>query len=115
MLRKFNQYIHCFWFSISEIWKCNKGYFVYSVIGVVAAVFVPITLVNAPGKIIDNLIANNTKSAIIFALSLCVVIYLSNLITDITQPGIKYAVVGENGAGKTTLIKLMLRLYDPTE
>lgn len=85
MLRKFNQYIHCFWFSISEIWKCNKGYFVYSVIGVVAAVFVPLTLVNAHGKIIDNLIANNTKSAIIFALSLCIVIYLSNLVTDITR------------------------------
>jgi len=31
------------------------------------------------------------------------------------QPGERLALVGENGAGKTTLIKLMARLYDPTE
>jgi ATP-binding cassette subfamily B protein len=30
-------------------------------------------------------------------------------------PGEKLALVGDNGAGKSTLIKLMLRLYDPTE
>jgi ATP-binding cassette subfamily B protein len=30
-------------------------------------------------------------------------------------PGEKIALVGENGSGKTTLIKLLLRLYDPTE
>jgi ATP-binding cassette subfamily B protein len=30
-------------------------------------------------------------------------------------PGEKLAVVGQNGAGKTTLIKLLTRLYDPTE
>jgi ATP-binding cassette subfamily B protein len=30
-------------------------------------------------------------------------------------PGEKIALVGENGAGKTTLIKLLARLYDPTE
>lgn len=30
-------------------------------------------------------------------------------------PGEKLALVGENGAGKTTLVKLMARLYDPTE
>jgi ATP-binding cassette subfamily B protein len=31
------------------------------------------------------------------------------------KPGEKLALVGENGAGKTTLVKLMARLYDPTE
>lgn len=31
------------------------------------------------------------------------------------QPGEKVALVGPNGAGKTTLIKLLTRLYDPTE
>jgi ATP-binding cassette subfamily B protein len=31
------------------------------------------------------------------------------------KPGEKLALVGENGAGKTTLIKLLARLYDPTE
>ncbi len=30
-------------------------------------------------------------------------------------PGEKMALVGENGAGKSTLIKLLMRLYDPTE
>ncbi len=30
-------------------------------------------------------------------------------------PGEKISIVGENGAGKTTLIKLLTRLYDPTE
>lgn len=30
-------------------------------------------------------------------------------------PGEKLSVVGENGAGKTTFIKLLCRLYDPTE
>ena len=30
-------------------------------------------------------------------------------------PGEKIALVGHNGAGKTTLIKLLARLYDPTE
>lgn len=31
------------------------------------------------------------------------------------QPGETVALVGENGAGKTTLIKLLTRLYDPSE
>lgn len=31
------------------------------------------------------------------------------------SPGEKLSVVGENGAGKTTFIKLLTRLYDPTE
>ncbi|HEX2092953.1 MAG TPA: ABC transporter ATP-binding protein [Longimicrobiaceae bacterium] len=30
-------------------------------------------------------------------------------------PGERLALVGENGAGKTTLVKLLTRLYDPTE
>lgn len=30
-------------------------------------------------------------------------------------PGEKIALIGENGAGKTTLVKLLARLYDPTE
>ncbi len=33
----------------------------------------------------------------------------------VIAPGEKLALVGPNGAGKTTLIKLMTRLYDPTE
>lgn len=33
----------------------------------------------------------------------------------IIEPGTKLAVVGLNGAGKTTMIKLLMRLYDPTE
>jgi len=31
------------------------------------------------------------------------------------DPGERVALVGENGAGKTTLVKLLTRLYDPTE
>jgi ATP-binding cassette, subfamily B, bacterial len=31
------------------------------------------------------------------------------------KPGEKLALVGENGAGKTTLVKLLARLYSPTE
>jgi ATP-binding cassette, subfamily B, bacterial len=31
------------------------------------------------------------------------------------QPGERMALIGENGQGKTTIVKLMTRLYDPTE
>jgi ATP-binding cassette subfamily B protein len=31
------------------------------------------------------------------------------------RPGERLALIGENGAGKTTLVKLLARLYDPTE
>ena len=31
------------------------------------------------------------------------------------EPGEKLSVVGENGAGKTTFVKLLCRIYDPTE
>jgi ATP-binding cassette subfamily B protein/ATP-binding cassette subfamily C protein len=36
-------------------------------------------------------------------------------VTLTLAPGEKLGVVGENGAGKSTLVKLLLRLYDPTE
>ena len=42
----------------------------------------------------------------------------NKLLDDISltvQPGETVALVGENGSGKTTLIKLLCRLYDPTE
>ncbi len=41
-----------------------------------------------------------------------------NVLTDVSFrffPGERIALVGENGAGKTTLVKLLARLYDPTE
>ena len=39
---------------------------------------------------------------------------LKNVSTTL-QPGKKQALVGINGAGKTTFVKLLCRLYDPTE
>ncbi|MNZ58375.1 putative multidrug export ATP-binding/permease protein [compost metagenome] len=38
-----------------------------------------------------------------------------NNISIVIEPLTKLALVGYNGAGKTTLIKLIMRLYDPTE
>ncbi len=41
-----------------------------------------------------------------------------NVLSDVSfrfYPGERIALVGENGAGKTTLVKLLARLYDPTE
>lgn len=42
-------------------------------------------------------------------------VYSLKDITAVIHPKEKIAVVGQNGAGKTTFIKLLLRLYDPTE
>jgi ATP-binding cassette subfamily B protein/ATP-binding cassette subfamily C protein len=36
-------------------------------------------------------------------------------INIILKPGQKLSVVGENGAGKTTFVKLLCRIYDPTD
>ncbi|SDK70087.1 ABC transporter ATP-binding protein [Alkalibacterium thalassium] len=36
-------------------------------------------------------------------------------ISETFEVGKKYAIVGENGSGKTTFIKVLTRLYDPTE
>lgn len=36
-------------------------------------------------------------------------------VSVVLEPGKKYSVVGENGAGKTTFVKLLTRMYDPTE
>jgi ABC-type multidrug transport system fused ATPase/permease subunit len=38
-----------------------------------------------------------------------------NNVSFFLPPDNSVAIVGENGAGKTTLIKLLIRLYDPTE
>lgn len=41
-----------------------------------------------------------------------------DILNDISlrvSPGERIAIVGYNGAGKTTLVKLLMRLYDPTE
>ena len=42
-------------------------------------------------------------------------IWANRHISFTLQTGEKLALVGENGAGKTTLVKLLARLYDPTE
>jgi ATP-binding cassette subfamily B protein len=41
-------------------------------------------------------------------------VVLENL-SFVLRPGETVALVGENGAGKTTIVKLIARLYDPTE
>ncbi len=38
-----------------------------------------------------------------------------NNISFIIEPGEHTALVGKNGAGKSTLVKLLMRIYDPTE
>ncbi len=42
-------------------------------------------------------------------------VYVLRDISFHLKAGEKLALVGENGAGKTTLVKLLLRLYEPTE
>ena len=41
--------------------------------------------------------------------------YALKNVNIIITPSEKLSIVGENGAGKTTFVKLLLRLYDPTE
>lgn len=41
--------------------------------------------------------------------------YTLRNVSMVIHPGTKVAFVGENGSGKTTLIKLLMRLYEPTE
>lgn len=41
--------------------------------------------------------------------------YALENINIIIHPGQKLSIVGENGAGKTTFVKLLCRIYDPTE
>ena len=42
-------------------------------------------------------------------------IYALEDVNVVIHPGEKLLIVGENGAGKTTFIKLLTRLYDPTD
>ena len=42
-------------------------------------------------------------------------VYVLKNISTTLRPGKKQALVGANGAGKTTFVKLLCRLYDPTE
>lgn len=41
--------------------------------------------------------------------------YVLRNVSFTIEPGEKVAIVGRNGSGKTTMIKLLCRLYDPTE
>ena len=41
--------------------------------------------------------------------------YALRNVSIVLKPGQKLSIVGENGAGKTTFVKLLCRIYDPTE
>ncbi|MBE6563770.1 MAG: ABC transporter ATP-binding protein [Ruminococcaceae bacterium] len=72
------------------------------------------TVSDAPGaKEAPNTFAGLTLNNLSFAYSGGKTV-LKNINLSI-KPGQKVALVGYNGAGKTTLIKLLLRLYDPSD
>jgi ABC-type multidrug transport system, ATPase and permease components len=79
------QCIRCSGFALRGIWNCRKGYFGYSILGMIAAVFLPLALVQIPGRIIDSLLSKRQKTAVILAVLLCVVIFLNNVLTDLAK------------------------------
>jgi ATP-binding cassette subfamily B protein len=68
------------------------------------------SLVEAPGELTSGIRFENVS----FRYPGSDTYVLKNLSFTL-HPGEKLALVGENGAGKTTLIKLLLRMYRPTE